>query len=257
MQFKTVLVTYLIAHSLKILLLTDERWTFPDGIRFVFIKTIPILLYVGLFYGKEIKHILKMDSLRELTRVTTSFILIVVFLGSTFFLAVQPKLTYISWTWFAIATWGYAFLIFYFLLGRKFRKYEAFILSLLFCKLGGFLYEIPIYPSMSSGVGIYFHVTHPFGLDFNYFLIPLLIYYLRKKYKISVSKPMIASFTLYLVFSIFYFFNKAIPLTPFHIHRVPAILFLICIVLQLKRKTPRDYEIENYLRELEFPTLSL
>lgn len=229
---------YLLSHTISWFIVTDLRWSFPDGVRFVFMKTVPALLFVGLYYHKEILQVLKIKSIWELAHVLKVSMLSLALSMGGYMMLFQKDLGIagINWTWYAIVTWCFAFVAFYFLLKRSFGSYESIILSLLFCKLGGFLYELPIYPSMDPYIGIYFHVSHPFLVAFDWFLIPLLILYLRRNYRFRVEWHTFPSVFLFVNFSMFYHWYKLIPLSPFHIHRIPMLILLGSVILSIAKK---------------------
>jgi len=238
MEKKTFTIMYLLSHTISWFIVTDLRWSFPDGIRFVFMKTVPALLFISLYYRKEICKCLEMESLRELAYVLKTCMLSLAFALGCYMMVFQKDLGIagINWTWYAITTWCFAFVAFYFLLRKKFNGYESIVLSLLLCKLGGFLYELPVYPFLDPYVGIYFHVSHPFLIAFDWFLIPLLILYLRKSYVFNVKLHTFPTMLLFINFSMFYHWYRLVPLLPFHIHRIPAIILLGSVILSIAKK---------------------
>lgn len=236
MEKKTFTLLYVISHSLGWLMLTDARWSFPDGVRFAFFKALPIVMFVLLFYREEIKQAYKIPNLRELFD-TSKFLCLYLSVAIGFYAFInRPDLNLIgvSWSWYALATWGFSFPLFYLVLKRNFKSYESFILAFLFCKLAGFLYEVPIYSYMDMHVGIYYHLSHPFIVNFDYFLLPSLILYIRKRHKVTVKPLCFFSTFLYVGFSMFYFWHKNITILP--IHRLPTIFMLLVWVYYIGKK---------------------
>jgi len=81
-----------------------------------------------------------------------------------------------SWSWVAIITHSLLFILQLFLYQRFRSNLEAFILSFLGCKLGGFIYELPVFPLLN----------YPFQ---TYLYLPLMIAFITFGYLILYRKP--------------------------------------------------------------------
>jgi len=258
-----LVVSYLFAHFIIFILSLKEVYSFPQGMRFIVAKDLPILLYITLYFKREVRTILKIPILKKIAEF--SFILFC--LLSTIFLiggllSGKPFIEVFNWKWgyIPLLEWGFAIFLYYWLFKRKkVSRYESLVLALLFAYVGGIIYELPIYPYLNPRVGIYTHYAHPFLFSTRWIMIPLLILYMKRTYgfyrlrylehpQLNIFKGrdvltiMFALTMLLLAFSCIW--NRNYRKLGGWLPRLPTIFYLACWIFVSKRKIGKERKIE-------------
>lgn len=241
MKLKELIVGILFIHFTFWFFNLNKNYNLQSGFIFIFKKEMTILAFTGLFYLEEFKELLKIESFKNIYKILkTQLFSIIIFAGILSFAAralgyIHENPLNINYTTTSIATWCFAYLIFYRILKwRGIQEIESLILSFLLCRIGGVIYELPVYPQFSQTIGIWFHISHPFFIESTLLIIPCLIYYLTRKY--SFDKRSLIAYIPYVLFSIFYASLADPQSLPLPIHRLPAILALAATIIGIKHK---------------------
>lgn len=237
MKLKEVTIGIIFIHFFFWSITLSRAYTFQSGFFFITKKELPILAFISLFYLKEIEAIMKIQSIKRIYRMLKAqmFSLLI---AATVISVTMRSLGFIytealgfKWSYTAIATYSLSFLIFYKLFKwRSIEETESLLLSGLLCKIVGIIYELPIYFKQTTGV--WFHISHPFFIESTLLLIPCLTWYLTQKYSFN-KRMVLLGLIPYFIFSAIYTY---IPMHTVPIHRIPAILALVSIIIGIKHK---------------------
>lgn len=225
----SILTCYLIGHSTFLLFSIRNNYSFPQGLRFLMDDSLPILLFLALFYIPQIEKVFTFPPLKTVRNFCAIYFPMLAI--SLLIFGVQNNLKFINlfnvkWSYHAFATWIGAIIIFFVIQRLKGTNFsEALLVSLLTAYISGVIYELPIYPRMNPHVGIWYHPTHPFFVSSAFILIACMTYYFAKQKPTfqGYKKIMVLiTFSFLLGFSVLY---ASYPIPVGWLPRLPAIIF--------------------------------
>lgn len=232
-------IAYIILHGGAWLLLLNETYNFIQGTKFIFLKSSPYLLFIGLFYRREISSVFKIPIVNLLGRFFFYLAILISALtplGLIFNQLSVIEIIGLKWTTNAFSFWIIAFWIFYFLLRRsKAGKIESLILSFLAVMIAGYFYEIPVYPGIDISIGVFYHRTHLFYVNNRIILAPLLFWYLAKRFQFNFLAVYLGCIGFLNIAMVYGALGNASGIGPF-IPRLSSVVLFVSMFAFLKLK---------------------